>query len=245
MHITFIGSGGSKVTRRRCCPSILIDGDTLIDCGPGSLKNLRSVGVDLSSIDRILVSHIHADHLADMVPILWAMQLDGRNRSLTLIGPKGLGSIVDRLLELLGTPTGFIGYPTSYIELDGGEEIGDISTCRVEHSIHTIAYRLDRNGRSVCYSGDTRPCRSLVDLAYRVDILIHEASLPSSYIDIAIRTGHSTGREAGMIAYESSARKLILFHISLEEFESTIIDEARSIFKGDTTIAEDFLSIEI
>lgn len=245
MRIILVGSGGSKVTKRRSGPSILVDEDILIDCGPGSLKNLRSIDVDLSSIDKILVSHIHADHLADLVPILWAMQLDGRSRSLTLIGPKGLGSIVDKLLELLGTPTGFIRYRISYIELDGGEEIGDISTCRVEHSIHTLAYRLDRGGRSICYSGDTRPCRSLVDLAYKVDILVHEASFPTIYTDIATRTGHSTGREAGMIAYEASVRKLILFHISLEEYEDTIAREARSVFDGDVVVAEDLLSIEI
>jgi len=245
MRITFIGSGGSKVTRRRCYPSILIDEDTLIDCGSGSLKNMRSIDVDLLAIDRILLSHIHADHVSDLVSILWAMQLDGRSGSLTLIGPRGFKRIVDSLLELLGTPLDFIKYPIRYVELDGGERIDDISTCRVEHSIHTIAYRLDREGRSVCYSGDTRPCRSLVDLAYRVDILIHEASFPNSYIDTAIKTKHSTGREAGMIAYEALAGKLILFHISLEGFEDIIAGEARSVFKDEIILAEDLLSIEI
>ncbi|MEM1559880.1 MAG: ribonuclease Z [Candidatus Bathyarchaeia archaeon] len=245
MRITFIGSGGSKVTKRRCCSSILIDEDTLIDCGPGSIRNLRFIDKDLLSIDRILVSHMHADHIADLIPILWAMQLDGRSRSLTLIGPKGLKSIVDKLLELLGTPTSFIEYPIHYIELDGGEKLGDVSTRRVEHSIHTIAYRLDVGGKSICYSGDTRPCKSLVDLAYRVDVLIHEASFPILYADIAIKTGHSTGMEAGMIASKASVGKLILFHISVEEYEDTIVSEAESVFNGDIIIAEDFLSIEV
>jgi len=246
MRIVFIGSGGSRVTRRRCCPSILVDNDTLIDCGPGSLKNLRLIGVNLvDRIDRILLSHMHADHISDLVPILWAMQLDGRSKKLTLIGPKGLESTVTGLLDLLGTPRGFIRYPLEYIEIDGGERIGDISTCMVEHSIHTVAYRLDRSGGSLCYSGDTRPCKRLIDLAYGADILIHEASFPSSYVEIAIRTGHSTGKEAGMIAYESSVRKLILFHISIEDFEKAILDEARLVFRGDVTLAEDFLSIEV
>jgi ribonuclease Z len=173
------------------------------------------------------------------------MQLDGRNRKLTLIGPKGLKYTVTDLLDLLGTPKGFIGYPLEYIEIGGGERMGDISTCMVEHSIHTVAYRLDRSGVSLCYSGDTRPCRRIIDLAYGADILIHEASFPSSYVEIAIRTSHSTGKEAGIVAYESSVRKLILFHISLEDFEEAILDEARSVFGGDVILAEDFLSIEI
>jgi len=173
------------------------------------------------------------------------MQLDGRSRKLTLIGPKGLEYTVTDLLDLLGTPKGFIRYPLEYIEIDGRETIGDISTCMVEHSIHTVAYRLDRSGGSLCYSGDTRPCRRLIDLAYGADILIHEASFPNSYVDIAVRTGHSTGREAGIVAYESSVRKLILFHISLEDFEEAILDEARSVFGGDIILAEDLLSIEI
>ena len=59
MQLMFAGSGGSIVTKERACPCIIIDKDVMIDCGSGSLRNLRQANVDLGKIRKLLITHMH------------------------------------------------------------------------------------------------------------------------------------------------------------------------------------------
>ncbi len=42
----------------------------MLDCGEGALKNLKLLGVDLTGIRRILISHVHPDHISGLANVL-------------------------------------------------------------------------------------------------------------------------------------------------------------------------------
>lgn len=104
-----------------------------------------------------------------------------------------------------------------------------------------------RPGRSLVYTGDTRPVDATVDAAEEPDLLIHDATFDSEMADRARSTGHSTAREAGEIAARTGAKRLALTHISsrypgdARELER----EASAAFGGDCFVAEDGQTVEI
>ncbi len=103
-----------------------------------------------------------------------------------------------------------------------------------------------RPGRKIVYTGDTRPCERVVEIAKDADVLIHDASFTSDLQEWAEQTKHSTAREAAEIAKKAGVRQLILTHISARYSKdaSPLLEEAKGIFEN-VMVAEDFMTIEV
>jgi ribonuclease BN (tRNA processing enzyme) len=185
----------------------------VLDLGPGSLRNLRSLGVSLDRLSTVFISHCHADHISDLVPFLWTVQIDGRRNPLQVYGPPGFKQILEKLLQYTSTPNGFFKFPLTVSELDSGERKDNVQTCRTFHTIPTLAFRIESEGKSICYSADTTYCPPLIQLARNVDLLLHEATFLEDQLSIAELTKHSTARMAGRAGREANAKQLTLFHI--------------------------------
>ncbi|MGH7529567.1 MAG: ribonuclease Z [Gemmatimonadales bacterium] len=103
-----------------------------------------------------------------------------------------------------------------------------------------------RPGRLVVFTGDTRPCDSVVDAAQGADLLIHEATFGEEERDRARDTGHSTAREAAQVAMAAKAKRLVLSHVSARYSISAddLVKEAREVFPN-TSVAKDGMEIEV
>ncbi len=103
-----------------------------------------------------------------------------------------------------------------------------------------------RPGRLVVFTGDTRPCASVVDAAQGADLLIHEATFGEEEKDRAKETGHSTAKEAAQVALAAHAKKLVLSHVSARYSISAeeLVKEAREVFR-ETVVAKDGMTIEV
>jgi ribonuclease Z len=102
-----------------------------------------------------------------------------------------------------------------------------------------------RPGRRVVYTGDTRPCRSVRDLARNADVLIHDCTLTSEHSRLAAYFGHSTAVEAGRVAKAAKVGTLFLVHISpRHEDHSELEREARKAFKR-SFVATDLLEFSV
>ncbi len=106
-----------------------------------------------------------------------------------------------------------------------------------------------RPGRTLVYTGDTRPCEATVQAAEGCDVLIHEATFSDEEADRARRTGHTTARQAAEIAVRAGARLLVLTHLSARYSERPWVleREAKRVCRGvcDVQVAYDGLTLEV
>ncbi len=103
-----------------------------------------------------------------------------------------------------------------------------------------------RPGRTVVYSGDTRPCESILEASRDADLLIHDCSFSDEMTDWAEESGHSTAGEVAALAKEARVRRLILTHISSRYTDDVepILTDSIKIFKN-VIVAEDLMEVEV
>jgi ribonuclease Z len=136
----------------------------------------------------------------------------------------------------LGIPEGPL-----YSRLQRGEEV------RVGDEVFTPDMVLgpSRKGRKIVYTGDTNPSQKMVEYARDCDVLIHDATAESTMEEKANRYGHSTAKQAAMIAKKSNAKVLFLVHISPRYDDPLpLLEEAKAVFKN-SIMAEDLMEYEV
>jgi len=217
--ITILGSGTSVPSSLRRPPAYWVRApgvSLLMECGSGCSTSLVRRGGDLAALDGALISHLHPDHTAELVPLLLALanpRGPARARPLRIWGPRGLRAYHRALLELYGSwvePRE--GHPAVEELADQQElELGQlrITAFSVEHSGESLALRLDDGQRVVCYSGDSGPCEGLTRAARDADLLICEcAAGPAEELP-----GHLNPAQVGRLATEAGCKEVVLTHL--------------------------------
>ena len=104
-----------------------------------------------------------------------------------------------------------------------------------------------RAGRRVVISGDTRPCATMVEASRECDLLVHEATFSDDEQSRALETRHSTAREAGKVAAEAKAKRLVLTHLSSRHDVDPrpLLEQARQEFSGACDVAFDGFTVEL
>ena len=103
-----------------------------------------------------------------------------------------------------------------------------------------------RPGRTVVVTGDTRPSESTIEAARGADLLVHEATFGDEEAERAVETGHSTAREAAIVAKRAGCRRLVLSHFSARYSRDTAVLEAQARAEfTEVTMARDGMEIEV
>ena len=93
MELTFLGTGaGNHVGSRRHPVSAFVDG-ILLDCGAGTTGRLQDAEL-FDRVDGVLITHLHADHIAGLFDFLLHTVIAQRRRPLSLLPPPGLTPIL-------------------------------------------------------------------------------------------------------------------------------------------------------
>ncbi len=219
----------------------------MFDGGGGSLRQLPKMGVDFRRIDFHLITHFHPDHVTDLVPLLFALNYTvnfRRTEPLHILGPSGLNNFYQKMQGIFGPWIQAHTYPLHLHEARENKiDFGDFSieTLPMAHSAEAIAFRVNTQGRSVVYSGDTDYCENIVKLGRAADLLILECSFPQEMH----KEGHLTPQLAGRIAREAACQKLLLTHFYPVFEGHDIQKECQEEFPGTIIMATDGLKIQI
>ncbi len=241
MRLTVLGCAGSFPGPDSACSAYLVEADgfrLLLDFGTGSLSALQRYA-SLTSIDAIVLSHLHADHVFDVCSYVVVRRYapDGPYPKLPVYAPKGAR---DRLTAAYGSGSdeGAVDDVYTFYALESGTfPVGpfQLSVDQVYHPVETYAVRVEHGGKALVYSADTAPCEALTRLAHRADAFLCEAS----YLDgVENPPGlHLTGREAGECAAKASVGRLLLTHLVVAwGSEARTYDAASAAFDGPVEI---------
>jgi ribonuclease Z len=214
MRVTVLGSGNPWPTRAQASASVLVEvGNAerdifIFDIGTGAIANYASLKLPVNALNKVFISHLHADHMGDLITLSGSLSKVGRADGPVYVwGPSGseprLGTknfcnaIEEALTWNNAADKGAINPDSQKIvasEFDFSqtqvvyEANGvKVTSFPVVHCISgAVGYRLDFAGLSFCFSGDARPSWPLVRACEgSVDLLIHECFPPAKALAAA------------------------------------------------------------
>jgi ribonuclease BN (tRNA processing enzyme) len=186
MRLRFLGSGDAFGSGGRLQTCILLESGSfrcLVDCGASSLIALKRAAIDPNGIDTILITHLHGDHFGGIPFFVLDGQFARRSRQLLVAGPPGLSERVTQAMEVFfpGSSRAQRKFATEFLELVDGAPatIGGlrVTPYEVEHACGAPPYalRIELDGRTIAYSGDTEWTDRLIPAAAGADLFICEA----------------------------------------------------------------------
>ncbi len=250
MEIFILGSGVGVPNIARAYPGLFVNSGReriLIDPGPGSVRQLQKLGFSYNDVDSIILTHFHPDHCIDVISLLFACKypLEPREKDLSVIGAIGLKNFYKGIMETFGDAIIPEIFDLHLREVSEDTIVNDKTELTIKpmaHSDNSIGIRYkDRDGKILCYSGDTDYCENIVRLARKADLLILECSFP----DEGKVKGHLTPSYAGKIAREADAGKLLLTHLYPVCDAYDIVLQCKKEFSGEIQIASDLMKIEL
>jgi ribonuclease BN (tRNA processing enzyme) len=251
MELIVLGSGTGVPSLRRGSPAYAVQAAgrlILLDLGSGACRALLHHDLNFSQVDIIALSHLHPDHIGDLVPFFFATHYSlgyTRTEPFWLLAARGFQDFYARLQGAFGS---WVEASPGLLQLrevssDSPDEVTFeglvIRTAPVNHIDSSVAYRVEAEGRSLVYSGDTDISDSLVELARGADLLILESANPFK------GPGHLTPEEAGGLAARAGVPRLMLTHFYPPCDEVDVVALAAREFKGEIIRAEDGLCIEV
>jgi len=237
MKLIPIGIWGGYPKANEATSSFLIEHDgfhCLIDCGSGVLSSLQNY-LPLEKIDAVILSHYHADHIADIGSLQYSRLIQFYlNNPSPVLPIYGHTEDQDNFAKL------------SYKEQTVGVEISEeevvqigpftVSFCRTDHPVYCLAMKLTVGEKSIVLTADTGWRDELADFARGANLLISEANLYEEHIGVA--PGHMGGSEAGKMAKLAKTNQLLLTHLPLHGNIEEILEAAVQQFDGPVEIAE-------
>ncbi|WP_181781782.1 MBL fold metallo-hydrolase [Pseudonocardia pini] len=240
MKLVVLGCSGSGPGPGSPASGYLVEaGPTMIalDLGNGTFGALQRAA-DPWSLAAVAFSHLHPDHCADFSALaVWRLyhpEPPAAVEPLPVLAPADAAerfaaayapSVAQRSTTELAR---VFDFRTHVPQTPLGDVV--VRTAAVDHPCEAYALRVEHGGRSLVYSGDTGPCRGLVELAAGADVLLCEASWPHTD---SMPTGvHLSGRQAGEHAAAAGVGRLLLTHVPAWTDADAMLAEAKTVFDG-------------
>ena len=286
-EVTILGSSSATpIFNRNPSAQVLNINDRLylIDCGEGTQQQMLRFDVKASRIDHIFISHLHGDHYLGLVGLLSSMHLNGRKKTLKLIGPEQLKEIIDLQLKYSDTTlqyeidfiptnakipqlilentditvetipldhriacTGFLFKQKKRLKRIIKEKIIDLnipvayfSAIKKGADYITPEGKVYKNAdittnphepKVYAYCSDTIYNPDYFAQISNADLLYHESTFLNNMLDRAQSTYHTTALQAGQVAVQTGAKRLLIGHFSARyKTLNELLDEASSVF---------------
>jgi ribonuclease BN (tRNA processing enzyme) len=254
VRITVLGKSPAWQDAGGACSGYLVEADgrgLLLDCGPGVFGKLRRAR-DYAAVEAVVLSHLHADHVLDLVPYASALIYSPRGAAGELprpalhVPPGGRAQLAG-LCAAVGMDSGHLERAFALREYDpaGGVEAAGLRLRfqPVPHFVPTQAIEVAGDGGRLTYGADCGPNPQLSAFARDTDLLLLEATLPTP--DPGDPPGHMTAEEAGALAREARARRLVITHMTDELDLDAARAAACAAFGGEVDVAREGASYEV
>lgn len=236
LSITFLGTSAASLSPRATTTSLLLtcgDNRLLLDCGIGSLRQLRRAGHDPQALEGVILTHWHHDHTSGLPRLLRAAAARGMSGpSLPVYGPRAPRGVLRALqLSLPRRLTLNAHAVVAGFTLSLGR--ASLRAIRTEHSIASLGWELVEAGpppRRLVISGDTRPTASIAAAASGADLLVHEATFLTEHASWAHRDGHTTAAGAAALAQRAGVGALALTHVPARYPRAAVLAEGRTVY---------------
>ena len=236
MKIRVLGCSGAEFPDRR--PSaFLIDDTLLLDAGTiGAVLNSR----EQEAVQWVLVTHAHLDHIRGIPLLADNLIVSNRGGSIEVMGSAAtLSAIREHIMNgviwpdfnLIPSPerpvVRYLAMKPEKPYLVNGYHV---TAYPVNHSIPTVAYRIEHGGATILYTGDTGPTERLWKVVGELDALIIEVSFPDELEGLALKTGHLT---PGLLLIELNKlpvppRRILVSHLK-PQHDTTIREQLRGL----------------
>ena len=244
--LTVLGSGTVAPTPDRTAPAHWVEvrnARILFDCGAGTLHRAASFEVPWHTLTHLVLTHFHPDHWGEVPAFLFALRWGiepPRSEPLTIIGPVGVKDKLDTVATAFGSWVTDPDFDQEIIEIEAGAtlELVDavtLDSCKTPHTDESLAYAIRHGDSHLVYTGDTGESAELAAWASDCDLLLCECSLPESR---AVPL-HLTPRQAGALARDARAHRLVLTHLYPVFGEIDPAAVARHEFSGEIVVARD------
>ena len=240
MKLTVVGCSGSGPGPKSPASSYLVEHDgfrLLLDLGNGAFGTLQKY-VDVSVIDAVCFTHLHADHCLDLTGYYVVRRYHATSPwpRIPVYGPVGTAERLAKAYDLEPDPG--MTEEFDFREWDGPVTIGpfEIEPFPVEHPVTAFSLRIREGDSILAYSGDTGPCAGLDAAAEGADLFLAEASFVESRENPPDL--HLTGKQAGEAAKRARVGRLVLTHIPPWHNRQNALDEATDVYGGPIHLAE-------
>lgn len=268
LTVTFLGTGAGNCVHRAHTAIVLDCADgtrLLLDASSGNsvLRQGAELGMMAEDYHQVLLSHHHADHMAGLPFIAFR-----RHRVNPQAAPLRVYSTEEALDWLrrmcLATRLNLATVNQDGAFTDEGQQVfrwdpvqdgqwislGPTTracTFPADHISGAVGWKVESDGVSVVFSGDTRFSPIVAEAAQGARLLIHEAFCTEREREWAAERGHSTAGQAGQVAAQADVAELIITHIDspFHADMQPLIDDARGQYGGPITAATDLHQITV
>jgi ribonuclease Z len=277
IRVSVLGSGDPWIRRSQASGSLLIEvGNAekdffFFDLGSGALANFTSLMLPVEFTTKVFLSHLHADHIGDIPGLVGSLAKAGRVDPVEIWGggnedPElGLAAFVEHMGKVLAWDTTSVRgvRPTSGCTMTGHEIPYDhpetvyerngvtISCFPAIHGLNgAVGYTVGYAGLTVVFSGDTRPCKYVVEAATGADLLIHECfqspevfaqseGIPLETAQQITSQAHTIPEQMGKILDLARPRMGALWHLDITPGVDAVFEEISTSYTGPVTATQD------
>lgn len=241
MQLTILGASAATQNPGGACSSYLFSHDStaiVVDLGSGAFANLqRHIAPDAA--DAIVVSHMHADHILDLMSYRYWLAFAEASRRPPLYLPPGGHALLLTLSALQDPSPDFFRRVFEVIEYDPTAHLAigafSLSFSPMKHVAHTYGMRIAAGDAICAYSADTGPCESVAPLAKGADIFLCE-NANGADDDFPM---HLKPVQAGEYAEAAGVGSLVLTHRWHELGFEAARREAAAVYSGPISMARE------
>ena len=251
LRFTVLGGSPAWPNPGQAASGYLVETDhvrMLVDCGSGIATELRAH--DPGPLTDIVISHFHADHWFDLVPLHYAHRFGSWSDRphATLHLPPGGRNVLDTVAAVWdgSVETFEAAWDIQEFDPQADLRVGDLrlSFAPTRHYTTCYSIKIDAPEATIAYSADTAPTERLARFAHGANLFVCEASLSDASTDSGER-GHMDAAEAGREAARAGVDRLLLTHVPFENGAERVLAMARSEYPGPIEIAAPGWTIEL